>query len=372
MDRSAYILLGLLAGGCAATSGPEPDSREVVLHDTTITRHDGSVISLEELQALRFSAAAAVDTVARIERELREPWAEDRTPGVLIENLTLRHPAESRLARTLWESAEPVGRGLDRSRFREYGFFSNQMSPTLFAPRIRPSSLEAFVEELLKTHDDSTTTLMLLAAWRRFAPMMRERGKGYLASAWQLEMDYVQPVAISLADSLLGPHLRCAVSRAENVSFPGPTETFDGYSTSALLIDLLRPGPESPAEDAVKTLARVAAGESLPLSFTISAGQASASDELDSAFLKAALRGLADGLGTPEALPAATSRFTVTFSYLVELAEARSTLGFVRTSAGWELELFEYHPAAASMIGGTATLDLLPAVRDLVRRNQRG
>jgi hypothetical protein len=371
MARAPYILIGLAAAGCASTTG-EDDSRTPVLRDTTIMRHDGSAISLEELESIRYSAVASADTVARIERELREPWAEDRTPGVIIENLTLRHPAETRLARTLWEGAEPVGYGHNRAHFREYGYYSNQMTPTLFAPRVRPATLEAFVEELLKAHDDSTSTLMLLAAWRRFAPMMGTRPQNYLASSWQIELDYFRPVTVSLADSLLGPHLRCGVTEAENLSFPGPTDSVDGYTTSVMLLDLLMPGPQSPVSAAVSAMSRAADGESVPLPFTVASGQTRPADDLDMQFLQAALRGLAGAACEPAALPASTTRFSVTFSYLVDLAEARSTLSFRRTAGGWELGLFEYEPAAASLIGGSATLDLLPAVRDLALRNQRG
>jgi hypothetical protein len=371
MARPAYILFGLAAAGCASTTG-EDDPRTPLLHDTTIMRHDGTAITLEELGSIRFSAIATADTVARIERELREPWAEDRTPGVLIENLTLRHPAETRLARTLWESAEPVGYGHDRARFREYGFYSNQMTPTLYAPRVRPATLEAFVEELLKTHDDSTPTLMLLAAWRRFAPMMSVRPQNYLASSWLIELDYFRPVTVSLADSLLGPHLRCGVIDAENLTFPGPTDSVDGYTTSVMLLDLLMPGPQSPVSAAMLALSRVAQGESIPLPFTVAGGETRTADDLDMQFLQAALRGLAGGACDPAALPASTTRFSVTYSYLVDLGEARSTLTFRRIAGGWELELFEYEPAAASLIGGSAKLDLLPVVRDLAQRNQRG
>jgi hypothetical protein len=371
MARASYILIGLAAASCANTAGGD-DPRTPVLRDTTIIRHDGSAVTLEELESIRFSAIATADTVARIERELREPWTEDRTPGVIIENLTLRHPSETRLARTLWESAEPVGHGHDRARFREYGFFSNQMSPTLFAARVRPATLEAFVEELLKTHDDSKPTLMLLAAWRRFAPMMGARPQNYLASSWQVELDYFRPVTVSLADSLLGPHLRCGVRDAENLSFQGPTDSVDGYTTSVMLLDLLMPGPQSGVSAAISTLSRVAEGDSMPLPFSVAEGQTRTADDLDMQFLQAALRGLAGGACDPEALPASTARFSVTFSYLVDLGEARSTLTFRRAPRGWELEVFEYEPAAASLVGGNATLDLLPVVRDLAQRNQRG
>jgi len=369
MSRALLLAPLLIAAGCA-TRAPEPDPDLPALRETTLTRHDGTAVSLEELQSIRASAMATADSIARIERELLEPWAETRTPAILIENLTLRHPADTRLAANLWESAEPPGRGHGRERFREYGYFSNQLMPTLFGARTRPANLEALVVELLKTHDDSTPVGLLLAAWRRFSPMVSSRQAGYLAAGWQFELDYFPPVRVSLAESLMGPHLRSGVASGD-YSFPGPMESHDGYSSPLMLIDLLMPGPDCPVSQTVGALARLAAGERVSLPFTLAPGRRQAADDSEREFLSAALAGLAQGICELEYLPAATRTFSVTFSYLVDRAEARSTLGFARTGSSWELSLFEYEPASAKLIGSSARLDLLPVLRDMVARNQR-
>lgn len=366
MARLTTMLICLATLTACATSSQQPEPEGPLLRETTLTRFDGTAISLEELQSIRASAVAAADTVARLERSLLEPGAEQRTGAELMRELMARHPAESRLARTLWESAEPKGPGNSRQDFREFGWYSNQLDPLAFGPRVRPESLEDFAELLLRSHDDP-----LLAAWRRFAPATTTRTEGNLATSWRLELDYVQPIEVTLSESLLGPHLRCGVVNAGGASFYGPPESYDGYSAPALLLDLLIPGPSSPVAPAIEALAQLADGETSALPFRLADGRMEPADELDQRFLRAALNGLRQGHAELEYLPAGVLRVAVVFSYLVEQGEARASLSFKRAGASWELELFDYQPAAANLLGGDARLDLLPAFRGLVNNGRR-
>lgn len=371
MARIGTILFCLaLPAGCAnSTLDPQPEVS--VQRATTLTRFDGEAISLEELESIRASAIAAAETVARIEHGLREPGAEQRTPQQFMEELSALYPADTRLARTLWESAEPKGPGHDRREFREFGYYSNQLAPSVFGPRVRPQSLEDFVELLNRQHDDRTEEARLLAAWRRFSPIVATRRPAYLSASWQLELDYVRAVEVKLAESLLGPHLRCTVGDTGGVSFQGPVDSHEGYTAPMLLLDLLLPGPSSPVGPAIEALSLMSDGSSEPLPFSLSDGRRDATDELDVEFLRAALHGLKEGFAELDALPAGVMRITVTFSYLVDLGEARSSLSFRRTAGGWVLEMFDYEPAAASLLGSDARLDLLPGIRDLALGGRR-
>ncbi|MCA8914449.1 MAG: hypothetical protein KDB90_03485 [Planctomycetes bacterium] len=372
MARTSLILLclGAAVAGCASTSEPPPPDGPL-LRETTLTRHDGTAISLEELESMRYSAIATAETISRIEHGLREPWAEQRTPEKILEELSLAYPSDMRLARTLWETAEPRGFGQDRAAFNEFGFYSNQMVPNGFAPRARPATLEQFVSLVLDAHTDADPTGQLLAAWRRFSPSVDERQSGYLASSWTIELDYAQPVTVTLCESLLGPHQRCGVENPLGVSFPGPQDQLDGYTAPALLLDLVLPGPDSPVVSGIVALSRLADGGAQRLPFTVAEGKRGKSDDLDLRFMQAALHGLLDGNCSLTSLPAAARRVSVTYSYLVELGEARATLSFERAGNSWELKLFEYEPAAATLLDGRARLDLLPGIRDLVQRARR-
>ena len=87
-------------------------------------------------------------------------------------------------------------------------------------------------------------------------------------------------------------------------------------------------------------------------------------DEVDSQFLEAALSGLKDGCCDLGEIPMACRRVQVTFDYLVRNAEARATLAFRLRAQGWVLELFEYEPAGAALLGAQgARLDLISLVR---------
>lgn len=367
MTRAPIMLLCLATLSACASRAPEPDYRGPLLSETTLQRFDGTAISLEELQAMRASAVAAAETVALLERSLLEPGAEQRSGDQLVRELTALYPSQCRLARTLWESAEPKGPGGSRHAFREFGWYSNQIDPIAFGPRVRPESLEDFAELLLRRHHDR-----LLAAWRRFAPLTATRQDGYLAASWRFELDYVQPVEVTLCESLLGPHLRGGIGDGGgDASFHSPVETYDGYSAPVLLLDLLIPGPDSPLTPAIGALARLAEGERVKLPFSVVEGRTEPADELDRRFLRAAMNGLRQGHADLESLPAGVRRVGVTFSYLVERGEARASLHFRRVGSGWLLELFDYEPAAASLLGGDARLDLLPGIRSLMKDARR-
>ncbi|MCB9893892.1 MAG: hypothetical protein H6839_05565 [Planctomycetes bacterium] len=372
MARTSLILLclGAAVAGCS-TSAVTPPPDEPVLRETTLTRHDGTAISLEELESMRYSAIATAETISRIEHGLREPWAEQRTPEMILDELNRAYPSDMRLARTLWETAEPRGFAQDRGAFNEFGFYSNQMMPNGFAPRARPATLEKFVSLVLDKHTDADPTGQLLAAWRRFSPGVAERQPQYLASSWTIELDYAQPVTVTLCESLLGPHQRCGVENNAGVSFPGPQDQLDGYTAPALLLDLVLPGPDSPVVPSIDALSRLSDGESVRLPFTVAEGKLEKADDSDLRFMQAALHGLRDGNCGLSSLPAAARRVSVTYSYLVNLGEARASLSFERTGTSWVLDQFEYEPAAATLLDGRARLDLLPTIRDLVDRGRR-
>lgn len=364
------MLIGVMLTACSSTSEPPPDDMPV-LHETTLERFDGTPISIEELDSLRPSALATAETIARIDRLLLEPWAEQRDSRIFLENLRAAHPSDTRLGQTLWETTEPAARGNGRDMFREFGFFANQFTASGFGPRTRPSTLEGYIKKVLDGHTDADAQAMLLAAWRRFAPLVQTREAGYLSSSWQLELDYVAPVSVTLNDSLLGPFDRTAVD-GKQASFFGPTDGYEGYTASVMLLDLLTPGPASPVRRTVEELQQLATGDRSRLSVGVSEGVTEQIDDTDVEFLGAAAAGLLNGCAKVESLPQSVRTLDVVFSYLIDHAEARANLRFVRTGGKWELQLFEYEPAAANMVGNGARLDLMPTIRALILRNRQG
>ncbi|MBZ0137482.1 MAG: hypothetical protein K8I27_14035 [Planctomycetes bacterium] len=371
MKRAGLLLLGVVIGACSTSPDTSPDDLPV-LNETTLTRQDGTRISIEELRSLRPSAIATADTIARIDRMLLEPWAETRDATILIEHLRSRHPSDTRLAETLWETLEPPARGKGRDLFREYGVFANQLLANGFGPRARPASLPGYVEGVLANHTDADSKSLLQAAWRRFAPLVRERKAGYLASYWQLELDYVSSVNVALCDSLLGPFERALVLGGDEHSFFGPIDSYEGYTGSAVLLDLLTPGPQSPVEMCVEQLLDLAGGARSSVGFGVTDGAVERAEDVDLEFFVAALSRLKDGWAEIDSLPRSVRTIGVVFSYLVDGAEARASLSFNRIPQGWELRMFEYEPAAANFVGGNARLDLMPTIRTLLERNRRG
>ncbi len=312
---------------------------------------------------MRSSAMATARTIERIEKELREPWAEQREPHVFLEQLTRKFPADTSIAMNLWETSEPLGRGQGRAGFSELGFYGNQYMPASFGTGIRPPTLEAMVGSMMRSHSDMTSEHSLLAAWRRFSPGLHDRREKYLSSHWEFTLDYVAPVHVAINDSLLGPHVRSEVIDTGGASFQGRPETVEGYTTSGVLVALLLPVQDSPVRPFVEALHASINGVPTSLPCKLSQGPSQSNGEPDGRFLRVALKGLMHGTTELEALPGATDAVTVTFSYLLDDAEARSTLSFARDDGGWTLTRFDYEPAAASMIDGSARLDLLPIVR---------
>ena len=370
MARTPLILLclGLGVAGCASTASDTEDNRPI-LRETSLMRRDGEFISLEELESMRYSAIATAETIRRLEQGLQEPWAEQRSAELILRQLDEAYPADTRLARTMWETTEPGAVGQNREGFREFGLYSNPLLPNGFRPRTRPATLEDFAARVLEQHSDTDPGARLLSTWRHFAPGMQTRSSGYLASSWTIELDYAVPVTVTLCESLLGPHQRCGVQNAGGVSFPGPRDQLDGYSASALLLDLVMPGPDSPVGKGIGAMANLADGGPRQLPFKV-AERAHEQGDLDERFMQAVLHGLRDGSSELSSLPAATQRVSVTFSYLIDLGEARASLSFKRVGNGWLLDQFEYEPAAASLLQGTARLDLLPGLRGLIHRVQ--
>lgn len=372
MKKPGLMLLGVMLAACSSTT-EQPDDLPV-LQNTTLTRFDGSRVSLEELDSLRPSGVATADLLAQLDRMLLEPGAEQRDAKSLIEDLRRAYPSETRMAQTLWETAEPPGRGNGRSPFREYGVYANQISSNGFGPRTRPSSLEAYAQEVLRDHTDEDDHGKLLAIWRRFAPLIRSRGTAYLASSWEIELEYSLSLdcSVGLHDSLLGPF--CRASASDNPGpFMGMSERFEGYNMPMWMPDLIAPGPASPVGTAVLELTDLANSARSHLSFTVENGAVEKLADLEIDFLKAALTGLQDGLAEVEYLPQGVKYLSVVFSYLVGQAEARSDLVFERYGNGkWMLARFEYEPAAANMIGNGARLDLMPTIRALLLRNKQG
>lgn len=369
MKIPKVILAALMLGACSSTP-PQPDERPL-LRETTLTRYDGSAISVEELASLRASAVSTAETLSRIDRLLLEPWAEQRSARVFLEQLRREFPADTRLAQTLWETAEPQPHGNGRDRFREFGLYANQYLTNGFGPRVRPASLEEYVEAVMRLHSDHDSRSQLLAAWRRFAPVVRERRGGYIASRWEFELDFPGQVSVAVSDSLIGPFDRCAV-QCDDVSFIAPPVDFEGYTASGLLIDLLAPGPTCPLAKTVDELHALAVGDTSVLSFSVADGKIEDSGSVDIAFLIAALRGLRAGAAALGPLPQSTRSFTVVLSYLIDEAEARACISFARRTGKWQLQQLEYEPAAARLLGGDARLDLLPSIRALTGRRGPG
>lgn len=337
----------LLVAGCA--SGPDPEPDQPLLRETTFERYDGTPISIEEIRANRSRAQTTARVIALAERSLREPQFENRDARQVFQDLRIKLGAEAVVADDAWIAAEPRVPGARRKIFNEFGVYSSALLPFVPGPRITPRELVDYLEVVQRAHAEFTPESTLLAAWRRFAPLSEQRGTNYLSSAWTIELDYPGAPVLLLRDSLLGPFSRCGL-QGTGTAFLGPEDTMDGYTAPRALLELLMPGPVCPIPGLIDDwLARCG----------------TASDE-DGQFLRAALRGLRDGHSSLEYLPAATSAIQVTYSYLVDRAEARITARLERTTGGWTLQVLEYEPAAASMTGNSgARLDLLGTLKKL-------
>lgn len=341
------ICATLLVAGCATNPDPEPDQPQ--LRETTFERYDGTPISIEEIHANRSRAQTTARVIALAERSLREPQFETRDARQVLEDLRISLGAEAIVADDAWIAAEPRVPGARRNMFGEFGVYSSALLPFVPGPRISPRELVDYLEVVQRTHAEFTPESTLLAAWQRFAPLTEQRGANYLSSAWTFELDHPGAPVLLLRDSLLGPFSRCRL-QGSGTAFMGPEDTMDGYTAPRALLELLMPGPVCPISALIDDwIARCG----------------TATDE-DGRFLRAALKGLREGHSSLEYLPAATSAIQVTFSYLVDRAEARITARLERTTGGWALSVLEYEPAAASMTGNSgARLDLLSTLKSL-------
>lgn len=351
---SAALVLSLCLGACASPPSEPPEVRDV----TTLHRFDGAPLKRRDIEARRPSALALARALMSLERELREPWAEDRDASVLMEQAD--RDGEMRVARELWRLAEPLPRGLRRSQFAEFGFYADAGPSRRFLPPIAPPDLEGMAAAMLSEHHDRTESALLLAAWRRFSPEISGRRDGYLASRWSFSGGGAELV---LNESLLGPHRRSSVKECDGAFLAGPTSVAQGYAAPEGVLALVAPSAPSPVQAAIDALAGQA-GARIPVEIEGAGLRVELSEE-DRAFLAAALKGLKDGCCDVAALPAGCIQLEVEFDYLVGNAEARSTLRFTRRESRWVLDKLIYEPAAAAVVGREgAALDLIALLRD--------
>ena len=166
---------------------------------------------------------------------------------------------------------------------------------------------------------------------------------------------------VTLHDSLLGPFGRCGVGSAGSLSGLGPLGDMDGFQMPVEILDLLTPGAPGPMAELVGNLAQ---GRGLPALFRLAPGPVEKLDAESTRFLAAALRGLGEGLCDLQYLPSGVTSLDVTFSYLLDVSEARASIGLRRDAGGWLIERFHYEPAGASLLGQRgARLDLMPLLR---------
>ena len=358
---SCIIALSL-AAACAAPVQIAPPTEHPV---TTLTRFEGSPIERREIQANSPGALAVARVLYLIDRELREPSAELRSARDLLNAVAEREPETVGLAEETWEALEQSPAGEWRRAFREFGLYRNPLMPAIFQSMVTPASLEAAVRKILRQHDDSTPRGRLLAAWRHFSPRITDRRANYLASAWTFELETTTRAKLGLAESLLGPFARTAVRDPGGSWLDGPPARLEGYYAPAPVMELVAPGRTLPVQSTIDALvsALKRPGARIPVAIDGDMTRVTL-DEIDARFLEAALTGLKEGCSDLGEIPLACRRVQVTFDYLVENAEARATLGFRLGARGWILELFEYEPAAAALLGAQgARLDLISLVR---------
>lgn len=352
------LCCGLLLCGCASTQdAPPPDQPRL----TTLARlYEGERITLEDLRASRESALACARTIAMLDRELREPWLEDRDARVILEHLRRKDSVTVAIAATAWETTEPCARGSDRGVFGELGLFGARRSPGILVARPAVGSLQEYAQRCLQAHREDAEQSRILAGWRRFAPELADRGTQYLASNWRFTVGL--DTELELSDSLLGPFARCNVRKTGSMSGMGPLDSLDGYEMPRDLLEAVTPDVPGIVRPLVDALA---GSRGLPAHIRLLPGPMERAGEEESNFLASALRGLKEGACDVEYLPAGTSSFSVVVSYLLGTSEARAGLTLHRQGRNvWRIDTFFYEPAAASMVGQRgARLDLLPLLR---------
>ncbi|MCC6464811.1 MAG: hypothetical protein IT463_05670 [Planctomycetes bacterium] len=352
----AAVSCTLLAASCRSLghdgARPEPVP-------TTLRRFDGGRVSLDDLRLGRERALAVATALELVEREIRDPSAEDRDARVLLGQLRRLHPEVFSQAEPAWEAAEPAIRAQGRGLFGECGCYADPRQALLPGAAADPPTLLQAVQDMLPAPAEAEPERLLAGCWRRFSPRLGTRGAQYLASAWAFELDWPTPVTLLLRDSLVGPFVR-SVAQAPGASIISPPEERDGFAAPLLAHELVAPGPIGPLAALPDALGRRA----LPPGITLSPGAIQHPDADDRNFLAAAFAGLRAGCVLPESIPAATTRLTVCWSYLLDRSEARATVVLVRRGTGFELQTLDYQPAAASKLGQDgATLDLMPLLR---------
>ncbi|MBE7491314.1 MAG: hypothetical protein HS108_06100 [Planctomycetes bacterium] len=353
---SCLLLLATLVAGCAsARVGPPPPEPR----GTTLRRYHTERVTLEDLEASREGALACARLLTLLERELREPWQEHRDARLLLQHVRTRDPLAAALAVSAWESAEAPAAGSDRRLFAEFGVYGSGRLPGGWIRRADTASAEEHAGRMLATLREDTPAARVLSGWRRLAPEVQRRQNRYLASCWRFVVGL--DTEIELRDSLLGPFERCAVTDAGSVSGMGPLDGLDDFQMPHEILDMLAPGTPGRFVD----LATAMAGGGLPRGFRLAAGPVESRDREGDLFLGVALRGLAEGVCDLEYLPSGALTVQVTFSYLLDTAEARASIGLRRLGHNeWQIESFHYEPAAASLMGQRgARLDLMPLLR---------
>lgn len=353
----ACLGCALLASACATgpVTPPEPEPR-----GTSLSRYYAEPVTVEDIAAARESGLACARMILLLERELAEPWAETRDARLIAQHARAKDPTAASIGYAAWENAEAVAPGSDRKLFNEFGIFGSRRTPGTMLRRAWPESAERYAERLLASQRDDDATGRLLAGWRRLAPEVQARAARYLASSWRISIGMDSEVTLN--DSLLGPFGRCGVGSVGSLSGLGPLGGLDDFQMPMEMLDLLTPGAPGPMTDLVTNLAQ---GRGLPASFRLAPGSVEKLDAENSRFLAAALRALGEGVCDLQYLPAGVTQISVTFSYLLDVSEARATIGLRRDGmSGWLIEAFHYEPAGASLLGQRgARLDLMPLLR---------
>lgn len=353
----------LVLAGCAQSARIDLEPAPT---ETAILRYDGTAVTLEDLRANRPSALCVANTVARLEKELHEPWQETRDARALVQALLSSHPADTRNAESFWSNAEPPAAGNRRALFQEFGLYAVPLSPYAMSRRTTPATLDDFVTLLLESHHDRDDEALLRSAWRRFSPLTVSRADNYMAGCWNFELDQPGDLQVAVSESLMGPHLRSHVPWPGVGSYRGPLAMHDGYECSEALIALLAPMRNSPVHQTIESLYAFVHGQMQLPPGMLAPGLREVPDGQDREFLRAVLSGLRRGCAEISWLPAGTRRFSVCFSYLVDVGEARATLGLSLERGQWLLDKFSYQPAGASITGNAgASMDILPLLRGL-------
>ena len=319
---------------------------------TSLPRGAGGPITIEDLLANRADSQAVMELLRELDRELVEPANEQRTAGEILSELQ-----HFDLGIRSFNGCELPAAGGRRRIFQEFGIFTPQGQ----RPTIASISFDKYLERVLKSQQDSSTKGQVQAAWRWFAPAIRNQGKNYLASRWEFEMEFPEAIKVSLCNSVLGPYVRTS-SQCSNSLFLGPeTKDVAGYSAPLWLANLLPQVWISPIRDLLNAL------EGKPHSLGIDVPEYSEPSGVESLFLSGLVRGLLHGSCDVEAVPAGVRRLDVEFSYLVNNQEARATLGLRWTiNHRWILDRFEYQPASANLLDNEGVrLDVLPLIASL-------